>query len=90
MSECCCHCCGELITNEDMVTGDTEEVCEKCLSCIGILQFYSWNTDFDDDDYAALDGFPDDAVEHWKRGEKWDGEKWIATATDGGDDATPT
>ena len=49
MSEAC-SCCGDPITNEDLVTGDTEEVCSKCLSCVGILQFYSWKTDFDDAD----------------------------------------
>lgn len=36
------------------------------------------------EDQAALDAMPNDAVEHWLRGEKWDFEKkkWLAQLAD--------
>lgn len=35
-----------------------------------------------DDERAALESIPDDAVSHWWRGEKWDFKKktWIETS----------
>jgi hypothetical protein len=33
-----------------------------------------------DEERAALDALPADAVDHWIKGEKWDGSKWIPFA----------
>jgi len=38
-----------------------------------------------EEERAALDAMPDDAVEHWMRGEKWDFEtkEWIDQPSEG-------